>query len=75
MQFSFLLACTMALGTLAAPVTYMQVRRDPAGKLAVKSIVRPDDVLERGTLSQARHGIVERVPAQAVRISDGISTR
>ncbi|ROV88129.1 hypothetical protein VMCG_10427 [Cytospora schulzeri] len=74
MQFSLLLACTLALGTMAAPVTYMQVRRDPSGKLAVKSIVRPDDILERGTLSQARHGVVERIPAQTLRSSDSMST-
>ncbi|KUI68157.1 hypothetical protein VM1G_11580 [Cytospora mali] len=62
MRFSFFLACTMALGTWAAPVAYLQVRRDPSGKLAVKTVVRPDDILERDPLSQSRRGLVEHIP-------------
>lgn len=36
MQFSVLLVSIMASCTLAAPVAYLQMGREPTGKLAVK---------------------------------------
>lgn len=61
MQFSVLLVSIMASCSLAAPVAYLQMGREPTGKLAVKSIVRPDDILGRDTLSTMRRGHFDAV--------------
>ncbi|KAL1882881.1 hypothetical protein Daus18300_000519 [Diaporthe australafricana] len=63
MQFSVLLVSMVASSTFAAPVAYLQMGREPTGKLAVKSIVRPDDILERDTLSTLRRGHFDAVQA------------
>lgn len=61
MQFSVLVVSIMASCSLAAPVAYLQMGREPTGKLAVKSIIRPDDVLGRDALSKMRRGHFDAV--------------
>ncbi|ROW15303.1 hypothetical protein VPNG_03045 [Cytospora leucostoma] len=56
----------MAMETWAAPIAYLQVGREPSGKLAVKSVIRPDDILERNNISRSARRNVEWTPVQTI---------
>lgn len=61
MKFSAVLACTMAFGAYAHPAPI----REPSGRLALRSVVRADDVVERDTLSLMQRGHITRLQPES----------